>query len=173
MPRPYHKVLDMVAIRKIARNKMRKIYNYILIACFILSATTCNAQVSLNQLVNTKWEFAGNNYNNNNKNYNKIWEFSGKEIKQTVHYNGRTVIHRCPFYLSSSRPTSMDDFNNSLVENYDKGDYLIIYKETLECIDWYIIKSFDKTTGDMYLFRERVPDEIGGSDVTIHLKLIK
>lgn len=34
----------MVAIRKIARKKMRKIYNYILIACFVLSATTCNAQ---------------------------------------------------------------------------------------------------------------------------------
>ena len=152
---------------------MRKIYNYILTICFILSTITCNAQVGLNQLVNTKWEFAGNNYNNHNKNYNKIWEFSGKEIKQTVHYNGRTVIHRCPFYLSSSRPTSMDDFNNSLVENYDKGDYLIIYKETLECIDWYRIKSFDKTTGDMYLFRERVSDEIGGRDVTIHLKLIK
>ena len=67
----------------------------------------------------------------------------------------------------------MDDFNNSFVENYDKGDYLIIYKETLECIDWYRIKSFDKTTGDMYLFRERVSDEIGGRDVTIHLKLIK
>ena len=67
----------------------------------------------------------------------------------------------------------MDDFNNSLVGNDKKGDYLVIYKETLECIDWYIIKSFDKTTGDMYLFRERVPDEIGGRDVTIHLKLIK
>jgi len=44
MPSPYHKVLDMVAIRKIARKKMRKIYNYILTACFALSATTCNAQ---------------------------------------------------------------------------------------------------------------------------------
>jgi hypothetical protein len=134
---------------------------------------TCNAQVSLKQLINTKWEFVGNNYNNHNKNYNKTWEFSNKEIKQTVHYKGRTVIHTCPFYISSTRPVSLDDFNNSLVGNNKKGDYLILYKETLECIDWYIIKSFDKTTGDMYLFRERVPDEIGGRDVTIHLKLIK
>jgi hypothetical protein len=47
----------------------------------IFGIMTCEAQVGLNQLVNTKWEFAGNNYNNHNKNYNKIWEFSGKEIK--------------------------------------------------------------------------------------------
>ena len=44
MFKPVRKVLDMVAMRKIARKKMRKIYNYILIACFVLSATTCNAQ---------------------------------------------------------------------------------------------------------------------------------
>lgn len=140
----------------------------------LFGITTCNAQFDLKQLVNTKWKFVGNNYNEYyNENYNKTWEFSNTKIKQTVHYKGRTVIHTCPFYISSTRPVSLDDFNNSLVGNNKKGDYLILYKETLECIDWYIIKSFDKTTGDMYLFRERVPDEIGGRDVTIHLKLIK
>ena len=169
----------MVAIRKIARNKMRKIYNYILIACFILSATTCNAQVSLKQLINTKWKFVSIHSNgiigteDDSEDIETFWYFSKTNIKQTVHYKGRTVIHNFPYYISSMQPTSMDNFNNSLVGKFNKGKFLVMYMSTLECIDWYIIKSFDKTTGDMYLFRERVPDEIGGSDVTIHLKLIK
>ena len=40
-------------------------------------------------------------------------------------------------------------------------------------MDWYTIMSLDLKKGDMYLFREQRSDEIGGANVTIHLKLIK
>jgi hypothetical protein len=140
-----------------------------------------NAQVSVNlsQLSGTKWKFVNLQYDglfNNEDNCedtDTFWEFSNTKVNQTVHYDGRTFTHTFPFYISTTSPASVDDFNNSLVGKYNKGDYLVIYKPLLKRTYWYRIKSFDKKTGDMYLFRAKVPDEIGGRDVTIHLKLIK
>lgn len=151
----------------------------IFIFLVLFGITTCDAQVSLKQLINTKWKFVNLQYDglfNNEDNCedtDTFWEFSNTKVNQTVHYDGRTFTHTFPFYISTTSPASVDDFNNSLVGKYNKGDYLVIYKPLLKRTYWYRIKSFDKKTGDMYLFRAKVPDEIGGRDVTIHLKLIK
>ena len=47
-----------------------------------------------------------------------------------------------------------------------------MYIDTWDRMDWYTITSIDWNTGDMYLFRQLVEDEVGGGPVTIHFKLI-
>ena len=47
-----------------------------------------------------------------------------------------------------------------------------MYIDTWDRMDWYTITSIDWNTGDMYLFRQLVEDEVGGGPVTIHFKII-
>ena len=98
----------------------------IFIVLVLFGITTCDAQVSLKQLINTKWKFVNLQYDglfNNEDNCedtDTFWEFSNTKVNQTVHYDGRTFTHTFPFYISTTSPASVDDFNNSLVGKYNK-----------------------------------------------------
>ena len=129
--------------------------------------TLSAAEVSLSQLQGTKWKEVSPVQEGDEK----IWEFSDKEITRHFYYkhNDKQYEYKDPFYISNYFPTVYDQ---SLVGKNNTGKYLVMYIDTWDRMDWYTITSIDWNTGDMYLFRQLVEDEVGGRDVTIHFKLI-
>lgn len=129
--------------------------------------TLSAVEVSLSQLQGTRWKEVSPIQEGDEK----IWEFSDKEITRHYYYkdNDKQYEYKDPFYISSYFPTVYD---KSLVGKKDTGKYLVMYIDTWNRMDWYTITSIDWNTGDMYLFRQLVEDEVGGGDVTIHFKLI-
>lgn len=129
--------------------------------------TLSAVEVSLSQLQGTKWKEVSPIQEGDEK----IWEFSDKEITRHYYYkhNNNQYEYKDPFYISNYFPTVYDQ---SLVGKKNTGKYLVMYIDTWDRMDWYTITSIDWNTGDMYLFRQLVADEVGGGDVTIHFKLI-
>ena len=129
---------------------------------------SCKAQVTLAELNGTSWKMVSpvSEYEST------VWTFSKTRVIDTATYfhDNEVVKNYYPYYLSMSKPAS---FNNALVGKSVKGDYLVTYSTKRKRMDWYTIMSLDLRKGDMYLFREARPDEVGGANVTIHLKLIK
>lgn len=131
--------------------------------------TLSTAPVSLSQLKGTKWK----ELSPADDDEESTWEFTDSRIRQKSYCkkDNYQFDFTSPFYISNTKPTK---FDKTLVGKNSKGDYLVTcIGRNLERLDWYTIMACDLKTGDMYLFREREEDEIGGRDVTIHLKLIK
>lgn len=150
---------------------------YIILVALLFELIPCNAQVKLSQLNGTKWKFE----TQPNSAKEKTWEFSQNQIIEKRNYTTENKYYEFKnyYYLSDARPTpfysnnvELANFDKSKVGNNKEGNYLIIYVDTWERIDWYTITSFDLQSGDMYLLREAVEDECPSQDVTLHLKLI-
>ncbi len=146
---------------------MKKNTLFILIVS-LMCTISCKAQVSLADLNGTSWKMVSpvSEYEST------VWTFSKIRVTDTATFfhNNKVVKNSNPYYLSMSKPTS---FNNALVGKSVKGNYLVMTKTKRNRLYWYTIMSLDLKKGDMYLFREARPDEVGGANVTIHLKLIK
>lgn len=131
------------------------------------SLPSCSAQVSTQQLIGTKWEMISPPAADGEK---TTWEFSQDRITQIITYDNKRYKHEYPFYITDYLPTV---YNLSLVGKNATGKYLTRYKERLKRMYWYTIQSVNWTTGDLYLFRQRVEDGFDNHDTLIHLKLIK
>ena len=149
------------------KTKMKTNTLFILIVS-LMCTISCKAQVTLTELNGTSWEIVSpvNEY------ARRVWTFSKTQVTQTSTYfdDNEVIRNYSQYYLSKTKPAS---FNNALVGKSVKGDYLVTYSTKRKRMDWYTIMSLDLRKGDMYLFREARPDEVGGANVTIHLKLIK
>ncbi len=131
-------------------------------------STNANAQVTTSQLVGTKWEMIDEEVDDEVS----TWTFSEREISKNIYFksDGASYTNNNSYYLTNQRPSS---FCSSLVGKGSSGNYIVVYSYKRQRFDWYIIRSLDKSTGDMYLFRERKDGEIGNTDITIHFKLIQ
>ena len=140
----------------------------LLIIITLISMLSCKAQVSTSQLIGTKWKMISPSGEDI---VNTTWEFTNKEIKETIYFipYNEEIINVFPYYISSSFPSVF--VHNCVGKNYT-GKYLVKLLERNNRMYWYTITSVNWTTGDMYLFRQPAEDEVGGGPVTIHFKLI-
>lgn len=148
------------------KTKMKTNTLFILIVSLVCTIS-CKAQVSVANLNGTSWKMVSpvNEY------ASTVWTFSKTQVIDTATFfdDNEVIKNYSQYYLSKTKPAS---FNNALVGKSVKGDYLVTYSTKRKRMDWYTIMSLDLKKGDMYLFREQRPDEIGGCNVTIHFKLI-
>lgn len=124
------------------------------------------AQVNTAQLAGTKWKKIYSDEND----MITTWEFTSEQIVRKTVTPSWTSDYTSPFYITNKEPK---EFDKSMVGKNGKGCYLAkcIGKDR-ERLDWYTIMSFDLTNGEMTLYRKAEPDEIGGGDAIIYLKLI-
>lgn len=158
----FHKALDMVAIRKIARNNMRKIYNYILIVCFVLLATTCNAQFfSTKNLIGTKWECTDGDI--------EYYEFTNDSIIESIYfpYNGWAGCSK-PFYLSDVKNES---FDSTKIGTETSGRYLLTYNKKTKCTEYCEITKLTPDT--LELFYEAKENHIGAANMYFTYRRVK
>lgn len=127
---------------------------------------SCGAQVSTQQLVGTKWVIISPADDDEET----IWEFSKSLITERTKLGNKLYEFHHPYYITNYFPTV---YNKSLVGVNATGKYLVRYKDRWKRMYWYTIQSVNWTTGDMFLFRQRVEDEFDNHDTLIHLKLIK
>ena len=154
---------------------MRKIYNYILIACFILLATTCNAQVTvkLSQLAGTTWKTV----KPNDTKILRMWTFSSKGYKRymvyTMYDNRKSEGLTYSFYLD---PVNSYKFEHSKVGVSKKGCYIHEYNSNKNYSDIWVIESFDDDKGIMTITKKintDAPIVIGTNTITLVLKRIQ
>ena len=143
---------------------MRKIYNYILKACFVLSATTCNAQgFSNNDFIGTKWE--------RNRNSGILsYEFTNDSILFTSYdsYSPDTIKYTKPYYLSNIKTES---FDSTKVGTKTFGKFLLTYNDVLRCTEYREI--IDLTSDSLVLFCEAKKYNIGAANVYRTYRRIK
>jgi len=154
---------------------MRKIYNYILTVCFALSATTCNAQVTvkLSQLAGTTWK----TIKPNDTKIERMWTFSSKVYKQYRIYTfdnyRKSPGVTYPFYLDSIYSFN---FEHSKVGVSKKGCYIHEYNANKNYSDIWVIESFDDDKGIMTITKKintDAPIVIGTNTITLVLKRIQ
>jgi hypothetical protein len=131
------------------------------------SLPSCSAQVSTQQLIGTKWKIISPVDDDEET----TWEFSKSQITEKTTWDNKLYEFKNPYYISNYLPTF---YTESLVGKIATGKYLVIQiGKKHKRMDWYTIQSVNWTTGDLYLFRQRVEDEFDNHDTLIHLKLIK
>ena len=127
---------------------------------------SCGAQVSTQQLIGTKWEMISPAADDEET----IWEFSNSQLTEKNTWDNKLYKYIFPYYITDYLPTL---YVESLVGKNATGKYLVSYSNRWKRMYWYTIQSVNWTTGDLYLFRQRVEDEFDNHDTLIHLKLIK
>ncbi len=128
---------------------MRKIYNYILTACFILSATTCNAQsqFSSDQFIGTTWVPVIQPP----VCIDTISYVRAKEIMKAYFPKlKRTVVSYNNYYLSDTIPST---FDYSQVNKTSIGNYMIFYNPYMEVMTFHRIIKLDIADGTLILER--------------------
>jgi len=131
------------------KKNMRKIYNYILIACFILLATTCNAQsqFSSDQFIGTTWvPVIQHPVCIDTTSYTK----SKKIMKGYFPKLNRSVVSYNDYYLSDTIPST---FDHSQVNKTSIGNYMIFYNPYLEDMTCHRIIMLDIAKGTLILER--------------------
>ena len=143
---------------------MRKIYNYILIACFILSATTCNAQLfSTKNLIGTKWmnEKDGSTY---------VYEFTGDSILLSLYdiYSADTLRFAKSYYLTN---TKKDSFDSTKVGTETFGKFLLMYNKKMKCKEYCEI--IELSSDSLILFFEAEEGYIGAANMYFTYRRVK
>ena len=136
-------------MQQFIKQKMRKIYNYILIACFALSATTCNAQsqFSSDQLIGTTWvPVIQPPVCIDTISYVRAKEKRKSYMPQI----NKSVVHYKDFYLSDTIPST---FDYSQVNKTSIGNYMIFYSTSLEEMTFHKIITLDIAKGTLILER--------------------
>lgn len=133
---------------------------------FIICSLRTNAQVSvsLSKLNNTSWKVIGSSDNNS------IYTFSNNHIKwYRSSESGKKLLFTYKYYLTKTIPTKYDSrkIGNST------GCYIVKYNPKMDEYIYYIIKSFDLSTGTMVLLPRSPEVLIGGIASEIHYKLMK
>ena len=146
---------------------MRKIYNYILTICFILSATTCNAQVTvkLSQLAGTKWTI---DYEEKVGTDTTLYLNSFTQFSAYLPLIKKRAKFRTPYYLTDSIPRT---FDSSKVGKSQHGCYIVKYNDKIDVMTIFQIQEFDLKKGKMVLYNPRTKDAF--RDGTIKYRLIK
>ena len=141
---------------------MRKIYNYILTACLILSATTCYAQLfSTKNLIGTKWECTDVDI--------EYYEFTNDSIIQSIYfpYNGWSGCSK-PFYLSNLKNES---FDSKKIGTEASGRYLLTYNNKMKCTEYCEITKL--TSDTLVLFYEAKEGYIGAANMYFTYRRVK
>ena len=128
---------------------MRKIYNYILTICFILSTTTCNAQsqYSSDQFIGTTWiPVIQPPVCIDTISYVRAKEKRKSYMPQI----NKSVVHYKDFYLSDTIPST---FDYSQVNKTSIGNYMIFYSTSLEEMTFHKIITLDIAKGTLILER--------------------
>ena len=142
----------------------------ILIALF--STCTINAQTTytLDQLVGTKWkalniperiiytmEFASNEIKYNAKLYSYTADMLRKELNSSK-----------PYYLSNSIPAS---FDKTKVGKVQKGSYIILYNNKMNCMEYFYIKTLTKDK--LVLYHQGDYRDMDDDDYTQYYERVK
>ncbi len=128
---------------------MRKIYNYILTACFALSATTCNAQsqFSSDQFIGTTWvPVIQPPVCIDTTSYTK----SRIIMKSYFPKRNRSIVSYNNYYLSDTIPSA---FDHSQVNKTSFGNYMIFYNPYMEVMTFHRIIKLDIADGTLILER--------------------
>lgn len=127
-----------------------------------------NAQVPvyLSQLKNTSWKVTGGL-----DDINMIYSFSDKEIYwYSISGSNKTLEYTYLYYLTDIVPQSYD---STLVGKSSNGCYIVKYNPKMDEFIYYIIKSYDLTTGRMTLLPRSTEPLIGGMASEIRFTLVE
>jgi hypothetical protein len=135
----------------------------------LFSSLSVNAQmtVTLSKLKNTSW-----NIERNGKiDAEDIYSFgSDKILWYSVTENSKDLRFTYNYYLTTTLPKKYD---SSLVGKNTKGCYIVRYNPVMDEFIYYIIKTFDLSTGTMVLLPRSWEEPIGGMAKEIKYKLVK
>ena len=149
----------------------------ILIALF--STCTINAQTTytLDQLVGTKWkalniperiiytmEFASNEIKYNAK----LYSYNAKLYSYTADMLRKELNSSKPYYLSNSIPAS---FDKTKVGKVQKGSYIILYNNKMNCMEYFYIKTLTKDK--LVLYHQGDYRDMDDDDYTQYYERVK
>jgi len=134
----------------------------------IILATLCSAQqyISSSSLVGTKWLHV--NQVSEKKAFKFYYTFTRRNMTTQNVEDPRGI--RYTYYLTDKIPQSYD---KSKVGKPSKGCYLVEYNEIAEEMTYHTIKSFNRKTGRLILYRNYDPKRIGSSACDIVLTRVK
>ncbi len=135
----------------------------------LFSSLSVNAQmtVTLSKLKNTSWKIVSGVQNSEND----LYSFSDRNLYwYMLSGNSKRKIFSYNFYLTNTLPTKYD---SSKVGNSNKGCYIVEYNPVMDEFIYYIIKTFDLSTGTMVLLPRSWEEPIGGMAKEIKYKLVK
>ena len=141
---------------------------YILIIALI-SSLSLSAQktINLSQLKNTSWKIE----RNGKIDPEDMYTFCGEKILwYSFLGTSKELRFTYKYYLTSTLPTKYD---SSKVGNSTKGCYIVEYNPKMDEFIYYIIKTFDLSTGTMVLLPRSWEEPIGGMAKEIKYKLVK
>lgn len=136
----------------------------------LISSLSINAQttVTLSELKNTSWIIV--KIEDRIVESNEKFIFSKENmILHTTLYD-ETISFTYNYYLTSTLPTKYD---SSKVGKSTRGCYIVRYNPKWDSFIYYIIKTFDKSTGTMILLPRSIEEPIGGMAKEIKYKLVK
>ena len=135
----------------------------------LISSLSLNAQktIYLSQLKNTSWKIE----RNGKIDPEDMYSFNGEKILwYSLGGDSKELRFTYKYYLTSTLPTKYD---SSKVGESTKGCYIVRYNPVMDEFIYYIIKTFDLSTGTMVLLPRALEEPIGGMAKEIKYKLVK